>query len=130
VLFIPSHVPNVESQPEKYNLAGCTGLQQIHFSTLAVKRPCDSITLTLSTVDSRHLNRVVLDVACGEVNCQKKFDAEVDFASWQPLDQALCALAEKFGDGNPGGVEFEVAVRVNGPKEVVRAVNEQDVRWA
>jgi len=36
---------------------------------------------------------------------------------------ALCALAEKFGDGSPGGVEFEVAVRVSGPKEVVRAVN-------
>ena len=123
VPFIPSRVLNVVSQPEKYTLTGCTNLQQIHFSTLGVRRPCDSITLTLSTIDSRHLDSVVLDVACGEVNCQKKFDTEVDFASWQPVDQALCALAEKSGHGGPGGVEFEVAVRVSGPKEVVRAMN-------
>lgn len=58
---------------------------------------------------------------CGEVTCQKKFDVDVDFSSWVPIDQALCALAEKVEGGNPR-VEFEVAVRVDGPKEVVRAV--------
>ena len=59
---------------------------------------------------------------CGEVNCQKKFDSDVDLASWQPVDQALCVLAERVGSGNHG-MEFEVAVRVKGPKEVVRAVS-------
>lgn len=89
---------------------------------MAIKRPCDFVPLTLSTVDSAKLNKVVLDIACGEVSCQRKFDADVDLASWAPVDQALCALAEKVGVGSPG-VEFEVAVRVEGPKEVVRAVN-------
>jgi len=89
---------------------------------VAIKRPCDFIPLTLSTVDSAELNKVVLDIVCGEVNCQRKFDADVDLAAWVPVDQALCALAEKIGTGDPG-VEFEVAVRVKGPKEVVRAVN-------
>jgi hypothetical protein len=76
----------------------------------------------LFTVESLELNKVVLDIACGEVNCQRNFDADVDFASWARVDKALCALAEKVGIGSPG-VEFEVAVRVKGPKEVVRAVN-------
>jgi hypothetical protein len=117
-------MPTIESQPETYTLTGCTNLEQIHFSTVAIRRACDFIPLTLSTVDSSHLKRVVLDVACGEVVCQRKFDAEVDFASWQPVDQALCALAEKFGGGSfSGGEEFEVAVKVKGPKEVVRAVS-------
>lgn len=89
---------------------------------MTIRRPCDIVPLTLSTVDSPQLNRVVLDIASGEVSCQRKFDAEVDLASWAPVDQALCALAEKVGIGGPG-VEFEVAVRVDGPKEVVRAVN-------
>lgn len=56
------------------------------------------------------------------MTCQRKFDSDVDFASWQPVDQALCALAEKLEIGTYG-MEFEVAVRVKGPKEVVRAVN-------
>ena len=121
---IPFNTPTIESQPEIYELKGCTNLEQIHFSTVAIKRPCDFIHLTLSTVDSPHLNTVVLDVACGEVTCQRKFEAEVDFASWQPVDQALCALAEKAGGGSfSGGEEFEVAVKVKGPKEVVRAVS-------
>ena len=48
----------------------------------------------------------------------------MDFASWQPVDQVLCALAEKAGGGSfSGGEEFEVAVKVKGPKEVVRAVS-------
>jgi len=89
---------------------------------VAIKRPCDFVPLTLSTVDSPELTKVVLDIACGEVNCQRKFDADVDLASWTPVDQALCALAEKIGTGSPG-VEFEVTVRVKGPKEVVRAVS-------
>lgn len=89
---------------------------------MAIKRPCDSIPFTLSTVDSRKLTKVLLDVACGEVNCQKKFDLDVDLALWQPVDEALCVLAEKVQSWNRG-VEFEVAVRVKGPKEVVRAVN-------
>ena len=111
-----------ESQPEKYTLTGCNELQQIRFRTVGIKRPCDFVSLTLSTVESPELNKVVLDIACGEVNCQRKFDADVDLASWVPVDRALCALAEKVGVGSPG-VEFEVAVRVKGPKEVVRAVN-------
>jgi hypothetical protein len=89
---------------------------------VAVKRPCDFIPLTLSTVDSADLTKVVLDIACEEVNSQRKFDVEVDLAAWAPVDRALCALAEKAGTGD-AGVEFEVAVRVEGPKEVVRAVN-------
>lgn len=89
---------------------------------MGIKRPCDFVPFTLSTIDSPELNKVVLDIACGEVNCQRKFDADVDLASWTPVDQALCALAEKVGIGS-SGVEFEVAVRVKGPKEVVRAVN-------
>ncbi|KAF9644336.1 hypothetical protein BDM02DRAFT_3122072 [Thelephora ganbajun] len=111
-----------QAQPEKYTLKGCNDLQQIHFQAVTIKRPCDFIPLTLSTVDSPELKKVVLDIACGEVNCQRKFDVDVDLASWAPVDQALCALAEKLGSGNPG-VEFEVAVRVKGPKEVVRAVS-------
>lgn len=68
--------------------------------------------------------KVVFEVSCGEVSCQRKFDAEVDFSSWQPIDQALCALAEKVDSGKRGGgEEFEVVVRVDGPKEVVKAVN-------
>lgn len=89
---------------------------------MAIKRPCDFIPLTLSTVDSAELNRIVLDIICGEVNCQRKFDTDVDVASWAPVDQAICALAEGVGAGNPG-VEFEVAVRVDGLKEVARAVS-------
>jgi len=89
---------------------------------VGIKRPCDFVPLTLSTVESLELNKVVLDIACGEVNCQRKFDADVDLASWVPVDRALCVLAEKIGVGSPG-VEFEVTVRVKGPKEVVRAVN-------
>jgi len=89
---------------------------------VTIRRPCDFVPLTLSTIDSLDLNKVVLDVVCGEVSCQRKFDADVDLASWVPVDQALCALAEYVGVGGPG-VEFEVVVRVNGPKEVVRAVN-------
>jgi len=112
----------VESQPEKYTLAGCNDLQQIHFQMVTIKRPCDFLPLTLSTVDSAELNKVILDIVSGEVNCQRKFDADVDLSAWAPVDQALCVLAEKFGTGNPG-VEFEVAVRVKGPKEVVRAVS-------
>lgn len=113
---------NLEFQPVKYTLTGCNGLQQIHFRTVGIKRPCDFVPLTLSTIESSELNRVVLDIACGEVNCQRKFDADVDLASWAPVDQVLCALAEKVGIGIPG-VEFEVAVSVKGPKEVVRAVS-------
>lgn len=122
--FISSIHPRastVESQPERYILTGCTDLQQIHFQAVSIKRPCDSIPLTLSTVDSRQLNKILLDIACGEVNCQKKFDSDVDLASWQPVDQALCELVEKVGSRSYG-VEFEVAVRVEGPKEVMRAV--------
>lgn len=89
---------------------------------VAITRPCDIVLLTLSTVDSLELNKVVFDVACGEVNCQRKFDAEVDLASWAPVDRALCALAGKV-ETRDLGMEFEVAVRVNGPKEVVRAIN-------
>jgi len=111
-----------QSHPEKCILTGCKGLQQIQFRTVAIKRPCDFVPLTLSTVDSLELNKVILDIGCGEVNCQRKFDADVDLASWAPVDQALCALAEKVGIACPG-VEFEVAVRVKGPKEVVRAIN-------
>jgi hypothetical protein len=76
----------------------------------------------LFTVDSPKLNKVFLEVDCGEVNCQRKFDSEVDLASWQPVDQILCTLVDKF-EGGSYGMEFEVAVRVNGPKEVVRAVS-------
>lgn len=88
---------------------------------MPINRPCDSIILTLSTLDSRQLAKVLLDVACGEVGCQQKFDSEVDCTSWQPVDQALCALADKVQSENYGA-EFEVEVRVQGPKEVVRAV--------
>ena len=56
------------------------------------------------------------------MNTQRKFDADVDVGAWVPVDRAICALAEKVGAGDPG-VEFEVAVRVKGPKEVARAVN-------
>lgn len=89
---------------------------------MTIKRPCDFVSLTLSTIDSPELNRIVLDIECGEVNGQRKFDTDVDVAAWAPVDQAICALAEKAGAGDPG-VEFEVAVRVEGPKEVARAVS-------
>ena len=111
-----------ESQPEKYTLTGCNHLQEIHFQTVAISRPCDFVPLTLSTVDSPELNKVVLDIECGEVNNQRKFDGEVEISAWATVDQALCALAEKVGAGDPG-IEFEVVVRVNGPKEVTRAVS-------
>lgn len=110
------------SQPEKYILTGCNGLRQIQFRTLAIKRPCDLVSPTLSTIDSLEFNKAILDIECGEVNCQRKFDTDVDLASWVQVDQALCALAEKVGTACPG-VEFEVAVRVKGPKEVIRAIN-------
>ena len=89
---------------------------------VAIKRPCDFVPLTLSTVDSTEVNKIVLDIACGEVNNQRKFDTDVDVAAWAPVDQALCTLAENVGAGDPS-VEFEVVVRVNGPKEVVRAIS-------
>ena len=121
-IFTGPRIPTLESQPEKCILTGCKGLQQIQFRSVAIKRPCDFVSLTLSTVDSLELKKVILDIGCGEVNCQRKFDADVDLASWAPVDQALCALAEKVGIACPGG-EFEVVVRVKGPKEVVRAIN-------
>ena len=89
---------------------------------MAIKRPCDFVPSTLFTVHSPELNKIVLDLECGEVNTQRKFDTDVDVAAWAPVDQAICALAERAGAGNPG-VEFEVAVRVEGPKEVARAVS-------
>ena len=89
---------------------------------VAIKRPCDFVPLTLSTVDSTEVNKVVLDIACGDVSCQRKFDTDVDVAAWGPVDQALCMLAENVGAGDPT-VEFEVAVRVDGPKEVARAIS-------
>ena len=55
------------------------------------------------------------------MSCQKKFDTDVDLASWKPVDRALCALVDNV-DGGHYPMEFEVVVRVDGPKEVVRAV--------
>lgn len=42
--------------------------------------------------------------------------------SWQPVDQVLCMLAENV-ESEIYGEEFQVTVRVMGPKEVTRAVN-------
>ena len=89
---------------------------------VAIKRPCDFVPLTLSTVDSTEVNKVVLDIACGDVNNQRKFDTEVDVGAWAPVDEALCTLAVNVGAGDPA-VEFEIAVRVDGPKEVARAIS-------
>jgi len=89
---------------------------------VAIKRPCDFVPLTLSTIDSTEVNKVVLDIACGEVNNQRKFDTDVDVAAWAPVDRALCTLAGNVGAGDPA-VEFEVVVMIDGPKEVARAIN-------
>lgn len=121
-IFTGPHGSALVSQPEKCILTGCSVLQQIQFRTVAIKRPCDFVSLTLSTVDSLELNKVILDIGCGEVNCQRKFDTDVDLASWTQVDQVLCTLAEKVGTVCPTA-EFEVAVRVKGSKEVVRAIN-------